>query len=161
MTSNQSFFYNFKTLPVDKFFSNVLYDKKIGYYSSKNPFGNKGDFLTSPGVSNIFSEIIGIWLISTWTSMGKPKTFNIVELGPGDGSLIKILIKIFKKFPEFDNAVNIFLYEKNNYLKNMQKKNINNTKVEWINSFKKMEKYYSRNITLLIKIIKLLKLQKK
>ena len=56
MISNQNFFHNTKILPVDKFFENVLFDKKIGYYSSKSPFGNKGDFITSPGVSNLFSE---------------------------------------------------------------------------------------------------------
>ena len=44
MISNQNFFHNTKILPVDKFFENVLFDKKIGYYSSKSPFGNKGDF---------------------------------------------------------------------------------------------------------------------
>jgi NADH dehydrogenase [ubiquinone] 1 alpha subcomplex assembly factor 7 len=140
MTSKKNFFSNSKKLPVDRFFNNVLFDKKNGYYSSKNPFGGKGDFLTSPGVSNLFSEIIGIWLVSTWGSMGNPKKFNIVELGPGDGSLMKVLIKTFKKFPDFNNAADIFLYEKSNFLKNLQKKNINNSKVKWINDFTDLKK---------------------
>ena len=50
----------------------------------------KGDFITAPGISYLFSEIIGIWIISTWHTMGKPKKFNFVELGPGDGTLTKI-----------------------------------------------------------------------
>ena len=104
MTSNKAFFHKKKILPIDKFFENVLYDKKIGYYSSRLPLGSKGDFLTSPGISDLFSEIIGIWLISSWNTMGKPKKFNIVELGPGDGSLTKILVKTFKSFPLFYNA---------------------------------------------------------
>ena len=133
--SSQKFFHNTKTLPIDQFFENVLFNKKIGYYSSKIPFGKKGDFITSPGVSNLFSEIIGIWLISTWNSLGKPKKFNIVELGPGDRSLIKILVKTFKQFPEFNKAVNIFLYEKSKFLKNLQKKNINNSNIKWIEEF--------------------------
>ena len=45
---------------------------------------------------HLFSEIIGIWLISTWYTLDRPKNFNIVELGPGDGSLTKILLKTFK-----------------------------------------------------------------
>ena len=139
MISNQKFFKKTKTLPVDKFLENVLFDKNNGYYSSNIPFGHKGDFLTAPGISNLFSEMIGIWLISTWSNMGRPKKFNIVELGPGDGSLTKILVKIFKKFPEFDKATNIFLYEKSNLLKNLQKKNINNSKVKWINNFTKIK----------------------
>ena len=122
MISNKSFFNNSKVLPVDKFIENVLYNKKVGYYSSKIPFGKTGDFLTSPGISNLFSEIIGIWLITTWNALGRPKKFNIVELGPGDGSLTKILLKTFQQFPKFNQVTNIFLYEKSNLLKNLQKK---------------------------------------
>ena len=135
MTSNKKFFKKSDEIPVDKFFNRVLYDKKIGYYSTNLPFGKGGDFLTSPGVSNLFSEIIGIWLISIWQTLGKPKKFNVVELGPGDGSLSKTLIKTFKNFPEFNQAVKIFLYDKSKLLKKLQKKNINNSKIKWINNF--------------------------
>ena len=95
MKSNLKFFKKKKSLPVDKFLQNVLYDKEVGYYSSKYPFGKKGDFVTSPKISILFSEIIAIWIVSTWENFGKPKNFNIVELGPGDGSLMKILISVF------------------------------------------------------------------
>ena len=140
MISNKNFFNNSKVLPADKFIENVLYNKKSGYYSSKIPFGKTGDFLTAPGISNLFSEIIGIWLISTWDTLGRPKKFNIVELGPGDGSLTKILLRTFQQFPEFNKSVNIFLYEKSNLLKNLQKKNINNLKVKWIKNFTSINK---------------------
>ena len=60
MISNQNFFNKSRVLSVDNFIENVLFDKKKGYYSSKIPFGYKGDFLTSPGISNLFSETIGI-----------------------------------------------------------------------------------------------------
>ena len=90
------------------FFKNVLYDKKFGYYNSKIPFGEKGDFITSPKISNLFSEMIAIWIISTLGKFGKPKNFNIVELGPGDGSLTKILLRSFKKFPKFNSIKKIY-----------------------------------------------------
>ncbi len=135
MKTNKIFFKNSKILPVDKFFTNVLYDKKIGYYSSRIPFGEKGDFITSPKISNLFSEIIAIWIIACWESCGKPKNFNIVELGPGDGSLTNILIRSFKKFPEFNSIKKIFLFEKSDYLKKIQKKRINGKNVKWINNF--------------------------
>ena len=110
MKTNKIFFKNSKILPVDKFFTNVLYDKKIGYYNSQIPFGEKGDFITSPKISYLFSEIVAIWIIACWESFGKPERFNIVELGPGDGSLMRILIKSFKKFPEFNSKKkNIFV----------------------------------------------------
>ncbi len=139
MKSNIKFFKKKKTLPVDKFFKNVLYDKKFGYYSSKQPFGKDGDFVTSPKISHLFSEMIAIWIISTWESFGKPKIFNIVELGPGDGSLTKILLKTFKKFPEFNSKKKIYLYEISDYLKKIQKKDISDKSVKWISNFNQIK----------------------
>ena len=140
MISNKDFFNNSKILPVDKFVENVLYNKKVGYYSSRIPFGKTGDFLTAPGISNLFSEIIAIWLVTTWNTLGRPKKFNIVELGPGDGSLTKILLRTFQQFPLFYKATNIFLYEKSNLLKKLQKKNIDSLKVKWVKNFTNIKK---------------------
>ena len=139
MKSNLNFFKRSKTLPVDKFFRNVLYDKKYGYYTSRIPFGEKGDFVTSPNISNLFSEIIAIWIVNCWELFGKPKNFNIIELGPGDGSLIKILLQSFKKFPEFNKIKNIYLYEKSQYLKKIQKKTLQNKDIKWIDTFSKIK----------------------
>jgi NADH dehydrogenase [ubiquinone] 1 alpha subcomplex assembly factor 7 len=136
MKSNTKFFKKKKFLPVDKFIQNVLYDKKIGYYSTKQPFGKSGDFITSPKVSNLFSEIIAVWMISTWQTLGKPKRINIVELGPGDGCLIKVLINVFKKFPDFNSAKKIYLYEESEFLKDLQKKNVPSSQIKWIKDFK-------------------------
>ena len=136
MKSNLKFFKKDKSLPVDKFFLNVLYDKKNGYYATKQPFGEKGDFITSPKISNLFSEIIAIWIISTWQLFGKPENLNIIELGPGDGSLTKVLLKVFKKFPDFNKAKKIYLYETSSFLKNLQKKNIKCSEVKWVKTFK-------------------------
>ena len=140
MKTKKVFFKKSKVIPIDKFFSNVLYDKKLGYYNSKIPFGKEGDFVTSPKISNIFSEIIAIWMISCWETFGRPKNLNIVELGPGDGSLTKILLRTFKKFPEFNSIKKLFLFEKSIYLKKIQKKNILDKGVKWIDNFDKLKK---------------------
>ncbi len=140
MKSNLKFFKKSKIMPVDKFFYNVLYDKKFGYYASRLPFGKKGDFITSPRLSPLFCEMIAIWIISSWELFGKPKNFNIIELGPGDGSLTKVLLRCFKNFPEFNSIKKVFLYEESSYLKNIQKKNISNKDVHWINNFKLIKK---------------------
>ena len=71
---------------------------------------------------------------------GKPKNFNIIELGPGDGSLTNILLRSFKKFPEFNSIKKIFLYEESNFLKKIQKKNITNKNVKWIKNFDNIKK---------------------
>ena len=138
MKSNLKFFKKKKSLPIDKFFQNVLYDNKFGYYATKQPFGKEGDFITAPKISNLFSEIIAIWIISTWQIFGKPKIFNIIELGPGDGSLTKVILKVFKKFPDFNSAKQMYLYEASNFLKKLQKKNIQNNQVKWIKNFKNL-----------------------
>ena len=140
MKTEKVFFKKSKVIPIDKFFSNVLYDKKLGYYNSKIPFGKEGDFVTSPKISNIFSEIIAIWMISCWETFGRPKNLNIVELGPGDGSLTKILLRTFKKFPEFNSVKKLFLFEKIINLKKIQKKNILDKGVKWIDNFDKLKK---------------------
>ena len=129
---------NKKSIPLDIFIEKALYDPNKGYYTKKFPFGRKGDFITAPTISNIFSEIIAIWIISTWERLGKPDKFNFVELGPGDGSLTKVLLRTFKKFPVFYESTNIYLYEKSNFLKKFQKKEIKDKKVKWIKDFNKL-----------------------
>ena len=140
MSSLSKYFPESKKVPIDKFISNALYDKNYGYYSKKIPFGKKGDFITSPGITSLFSESIALWIISLWMSIGKPKTFNIVELGPGNGQMCKTLLFTFKKFPIFFNSVNVFLYEKSKTLEKLQKKNLNFQKVKWIKNFNKIKK---------------------
>ena len=121
-----------KSIPLDKFMSIALYDKKYGYYMKKNPFGEKGDFITAPMISNLFGEMIAIWCVSFWEYIGKPNKIVLVELGPGDGSLCKDLITTFEKFKNFYNSLEINLLEVSNKLKSIQKKKINNKKVKWI-----------------------------
>ena len=98
-------------VPVDEFCENFLYNEASGYYTNQIEFGKKGDFITSPTISNLFSEIIGIWIISAWENIGQPKKFNIVELGPGDGSLVSILIKVFHQI-QLENKEQIFYHTK-------------------------------------------------
>ena len=86
-------------IPLDKFINLSLYNKKFGYYMKKNPFNKKGDFITAPNISRLFSEMIAIWIISFWESLGSPKKFNLIELGAGNGEMMKDLIESFKNFP--------------------------------------------------------------
>jgi len=76
-----------KSLPIDQFIDTALYDKKFGYYMKKNPFGKKGDFITSPLITNLFGEMIVVWCVAFWEHLGKPKKIVVVELGSGDESL--------------------------------------------------------------------------
>ena len=139
MNSINKFFFKSDSMPIDKFIYNALYQKNYGYYAKKNSFGKKGDFITAPEISFIFSEMIAIWVISMWEHLSKPKSFNLVELGPGSGKMCSTMIGVFKKFPLFFNSCNIFLYEKSITLKKLQQKNLSNEKVCWINNFDKIK----------------------
>ena len=121
-----------KSIPVDKFIDVALYHRKFGYYMRKNPFGKEGDFITSPLISSLFTEMIAIWCISFWEYLGKPKKILIVELGPGDGSLCKDLLNSFKRFKNFYTSMEINLLEKSEKLKKIQESKIKNEKVKWI-----------------------------
>ena len=121
-----------KSVPLDKFINIALYNKQHGYYMKKNPFGEKGDFVTSPLVSKLFGEMIAIWCVAFWEQLKKPKKIVIVELGPGDGSMCENLLNTFKKFKDFYNCCEINLLEISNGLKKIQKNKIKNKKIKWI-----------------------------
>jgi len=127
-----------KSIPLDQFISIALYDKKFGYYMKKNPFGKEGDFITSSLISNLFGEMLAIWCVAFWEHIGKPKKILLVELGPGDGTLCKDLLKTFRQFENFYNSLEINLLEISDKLKTIQKVKINNRKVKWIKKIKEI-----------------------
>ena len=129
---------NKKIIPLDKFIDFNLYNSKSGFYMKHNPFGSKGDFITSPNISVMFSEMIAIWLISFWENSGSPKKFNLIELGSGNGEMIYQIINTLKKFPEVKKACKFFIFEKSPYLRKIQKIKLKNFKINWINNLNKI-----------------------
>ena len=130
MRSKQKF-----NIPLDEFINLSLYNKDHGYYMKKNPFGKKGDFTTAPNISRLFSEMIAIWVISFWQNLGSPKNFNLIELGAGNGEMMKILIESFQNFPNFFNSCNIFIHEKSKELIKIQKKKLKKNNIKWLYNF--------------------------
>ena len=131
---------NNRDLPLDQFIEFALYDKVDGYYMKKNPFGKEGDFITAPNITRVFSEIIAIWIVTFWKSLGSPKKFNLLEFGAGNGEMMKVMIESFKKFPFFIGKCTIFIYEKSPKLIKEQRKNIKFKNIKWIKSLKKLNK---------------------
>ena len=111
-------------LPLDEFIEFALYDKQFGYYMKKNPFGKEGDFITAPNITRLFSEIVAIWVITFWKSLGSPKKFNLVELGAGNGEMMKVVITTLKNFPEFFHNCVFLMHEKSELLTKQQKLNL-------------------------------------
>ena len=123
---------------LDKFIELSLYDKKFGYYMNKNPLGKKGDFITAPNISRLFSEMIAIWIISFWKSLGCPKKINLIELGAGNGEMMKILIESTKNFPFFFKSCKFIIHEKSPKLIDEQKNRLKNFDIIWLNDLKKI-----------------------
>jgi len=123
-------------LSLDQFIDESLYNKKLGYYMKSNPFGEKGDFITAPNISVLFSEMIAVWVISFWESLNYPKQFNLIELGAGNGEMMNIMTSTFNKFPQFEKSCNIKILEKSKHLRKIQKKTIKDSKVKWLNDLR-------------------------
>jgi len=127
---------NKKELPLDQFIEFALYDKVNGYYMKKNPFGKEGDFITAPNITRLFSEIIAIWVLTFWKSIGSPRKFNLLELGAGNGEMMKVIIETLKNFPDCFNNCNFQIHEKSEFLKKQQQFNLKSEKMTWIDDIK-------------------------
>jgi|MGYP006075122615 NADH dehydrogenase [ubiquinone] 1 alpha subcomplex assembly factor 7 len=125
-------------LSLDKFIEESLYNKKFGYYMKSDPFGEKGDFITAPNISILFSEMIAIWIVSFWENLNCPKRFHLVELGAGNGQMMKVLINTFNRFPKFKNSCSINILEKSELLKKIQKKATKGQKIKWLNNINEL-----------------------
>ena len=125
-------------LPLDQFINLALYDKNNGYYMKKNPFGKSGDFITAPNITRLFSEIIAVWALTFWKSIGSPNQFNLLELGAGNGEMMKVIDETLVNFPDCYNACNFIIHEKSDFLINEQKKNLDSKKFSWLTSLEKI-----------------------
>ncbi len=136
-------FKNSHKLSLDKFIDFALYDKKFGYYIKNNPFGKNGDFVTAPNISRLFSEMIAIWILSFWKSLGSPKKFNLIELGAGNGEMMKIIIESLKNFPIFFKSCEFIIHEKSKSLIKIQKEKLGKDKITWLSKLQKIKKHPS------------------
>ena len=100
---------------------------------AREPFGEEGDFITAPEVSQVFGELIGIWLASVWDHVGRPGAFNLVELGPGRGTLMADILSATRVVPGFCAAANIHLVETSQRLREAQKTTIG-AEIAWNDS---------------------------
>ena len=103
-----------------EFMSEALTHPTLGYYMSRDVFGTKGDFITSPEVSQMFGELMGIWALCLWEAMGRPHEVRLVELGPGRGTLLADALRATKTFKQFAAAADVHLVEVSPALRRMQ-----------------------------------------
>jgi SAM-dependent MidA family methyltransferase len=87
----------------------------------RDPFGVSGDFTTPPEISQMFGELIGLWVASVWQGMGSPESINLIELGPGRGTLMADALRAAKVVPVFDEAITVHLVETSPVLRDIQR----------------------------------------
>jgi NADH dehydrogenase [ubiquinone] 1 alpha subcomplex assembly factor 7 len=111
-------------MPLDRYMQLCLGHPEHGYYMKRDPFGERGDFITAPEVSQIFGELIGVWCATAFEAMGAPRHVNLIELGPGRGTLMKDVLRPARLVPEFARSVCVHLVETSPALRRVQEQTL-------------------------------------
>lgn len=101
-----------------------------GYYQTRDPFGAEGDFVTAPEISQMFGELLGLWLMQVWSDQGRPSQFILAELGPGRGTLMADILRVAKAIPNFLESAEIWLIETSPTLRQKQSELLGRT-INW------------------------------
>ncbi|MFZ5618162.1 MAG: class I SAM-dependent methyltransferase [Pseudomonadota bacterium] len=124
-------------ISIADYMADALFHPHDGYYTSQAPIGAKGDFTTAPEISQIFGELIGLWLVQSWTDMGSPDAFNLVELGPGRGVLMQDILRAARLRPAFLDAAHVWLVETSGRLRHEQQRRLRDAGIatDWADAF--------------------------
>lgn len=119
---------------VSDFMALCLMHPEYGYYMTRDPFGESGDFITAPEISQLFGEMIGLWAVQKWIQLGQPEKWTLIECGPGRGSLMQDLLRTSLVMPDFINGMKLYLLEGSPVLKAVQKDKLENYDPIWIDT---------------------------
>lgn len=119
-------------LTIAQYMTACLHDRQAGYYATRPALGAGGDFITAPTISQMFGELIGLWAIACWRAMGSPAPVRLVEMGPGDGTLMSDLLRAARTAPDFRAAAEIWLVEVSPPLAAAQAERLADAQVRWV-----------------------------
>ena len=108
-------------MPVWRYMELCLTHPKHGYYVTHDPLGREGDFTTAPEVSQMFGELLGLWAASVWRSLGSPPSLQLIELGPGRGTMMADALRALRVLPPLYQGLSVHLVEINPVLREKQK----------------------------------------
>lgn len=117
---------------VAEFMADCLLHPEHGFYTTRDPFGVDGHFTTSPEISQMFGELLGLALAQSWLDQGAPSPFILAELGPGRGTLMADVLRATKGVPGFHNAARVTLVEASPFLRDRQRAALGQYKPLWI-----------------------------
>lgn len=118
-------------ITIADYMSECLLHPRLGYYATRDPFGEAGDFTTAPEISQMFGELIGLCLAQAWLDQGRPR-FTLAELGPGRGTLMADLLRAVRAVDGFVDAAELFLVEASPTLRKYQKARLATYQVRWV-----------------------------
>lgn len=119
------------SISVAAYWALCLSHPEHGYYMNRDPLGMKGDFTTAPEISQLFGEMVGVWVAEKWVGMGRPKAFYLVECGPGRGTLMADILRVAKVVPDFLEAMQIHLVEMSPLLRSTQGESLKGHQIVW------------------------------
>ncbi|TRD23120.1 class I SAM-dependent methyltransferase [Palleronia caenipelagi] len=125
-------------LTVAEYMTTCLLHPRLGYYTTRDPLGANGDFVTAPEISQMFGELIGLALAQSWLDRGAPSPFVLAELGPGRGTLMADLLRATKGVPGFHDAAQIHLVEASHTLRARQRDILAAYEVTWVDAVDEM-----------------------
>lgn len=118
-------------MSVAEYMALCLFDPEHGYYTTREPFGTAGDFTTAPEISQMFGELVAVWLYAAWQAAGRPADPVLAEIGPGRGTLMKDMLRVLHKLdPAFVANASVSLIETSPRLRDVQKKTLADTAAE-------------------------------
>jgi NADH dehydrogenase [ubiquinone] 1 alpha subcomplex assembly factor 7 len=103
-------------ISLERYMALALTHPTKGYYTTRDPFGPGGDFVTAPEISQMFGELIGLWAAEIWSQIGAPSRVRLVELGPGRGALMADALRAARAAPDFFAAIDVELVEASDLL---------------------------------------------
>ena len=109
-------------LTLSDYMAAALTHPRLGYYTTRDPLGARGDFITAPEVSQMFGELIGLCLADAWQRLGTPRPLLLVELGPGRGTLMADALRAMAGVPELIAGAAVHLIEASPHLRTAQER---------------------------------------